>query len=173
MAASLPYRFMPVFSPLLSSFHLHPLSPRGGPRAVRPRQAGPRALMEIRIVKEQCRLSLRERCGFRGVKGNVSTVIYVWPGLIFKSDVVSPCHEPRCRPRKCLPRPHQRQVTSSPGMGLILAWSMSPPLQRPGAGGRDVWPLRASATPVRLPRPRHAQLLFVRFERPAGPSRHM
>ena len=44
-----------------------------------------------------CRLSLRERCGFRGAKGKVSTVIYAWPRLIFKSDVVSHCHGPRCR----------------------------------------------------------------------------
>ena len=94
-------------SPSPSSFILHPsihpstfiLSPRGGLRAMRPRRAGPRALIEIRIVKEQCRLSLRERCGFRGAKGKASTVIYVWPRLIFKSDLVSPCHEPRCRPR--------------------------------------------------------------------------
>ena len=46
--------------------------------------------------------------GFRGAKGKVSTLIYVWRRLIFKSDVVSPCHEPRCRPANCLPRPHQR-----------------------------------------------------------------
>ena len=55
------------FSPLPlhpSSFHLHPSSflpwADSGPCA----PAGwARALREIRIVKEQCRLSLRERCG--------------------------------------------------------------------------------------------------------------
>ena len=130
-----------------SSFRLHPFSPCG-PRAMRPRRAGPRALIEIRIVKEQCRLSLRERCGlvspfaprkmrgFRGAKGKVSTVIYARPRLIFQSDFVSPCHEPRCRPAMVCSTP-STAVTSRPDRqgNRSPACSWAVPFQPACAGG--------------------------------------
>ena len=165
MAAFLPYRF--ILHP--STFILHPFS-RGGPRAMHPRRAGPRATREIRIVKEQCRLSLRERCGFRGAKGKVSTLIYVWRRLIFKSDVVSPCHETRCRPANCLPRAHQRHERSDRQgnrCGDVFAGSpFSVRLRRRAENGGPCSPAVCPATQwdkisVRLPGSVDATCVFI------------
>ena len=132
-----------------SSFHLHPSTssflPGADPGPCAPGGLG-RGRLEIRIVKEQCRLSLREscglvspfaprKCGFRGAKGKVSTVIYARPTLIFKSVFVTPCHEPRYRTCDGLPRPHRRHERPDRQGNRFATSSWAVPFQSASAAG--------------------------------------